>query len=266
MVLSSIRWRASLCALIAFAGLAGSAAAADLPGRYPVKAPVAALYDWSGFYVGINGGYAWGSESVGVSASLPAVQSLFLDATGVHSIAGSPKGAMGGGQVGYNWQAGRIVYGLEVDFDLANVSSSQDIGVIVGGPRTFHGDQKLSWLATLRGRLGFTPVERLFVYGTGGLAAGHADATANLTTNAGCTIGACFLGSNSKTLWGWAAGAGVEYAMSRSWSVKAEYLHYDLGSITTTGVVATFPAFGSFDGRTDVRGDIVRVGLNYRFN
>ena len=266
MVLSSIRCRASMCALVAFAGLASSAAAADMAGHYPVKAPVSAVYDWTGFYVGLNAGYAWGSESIALNASLPAVQSLFLDAPGVHSIAGTPKGAMGGGQVGYNWQAGRIVYGLELDFDLANISSSQDIGVIVGGPRTFHGDQKLSWLATLRGRIGFTPVERLFVYGTGGLAAGHADATANLTTNAGCTLGVCFSGSDSKTLWGWAAGAGAEYAVSRSWSIKAEYLHYDLGSITTSGAVAGFPVFGSLNGRTDVRGDLVRFGLNYRFN
>ena len=148
--------------------LAAPAMAADLPAKAPVyNAPVAAPYNWTGLYIGANAGYGWGNQAIGVIGDPLIVQPGFLTPNGISSVSGNPKGFVGGGQIGYNWQSGQMVYGVEADFDAAHIASSQDIHFIAGIPRTVHGDQNLNWLGTLRGRLGFTPVDRLLVYATG---------------------------------------------------------------------------------------------------
>ncbi|HEY4141352.1 MAG TPA: outer membrane protein [Pseudolabrys sp.] len=261
------RTLAAVLVAAGFGGLSSAVLGADLPARMPTKAPfIGAPYNWTGFYLGANGGYGWSGQTVGVNFDVSAVQTVLSDIPGVHDIAGNAKGGLGGAQLGYNWQAGRMVYGIELDFDGADISSSQDTQAIFVVSRTFHGEQKLDTFGTLRARLGYTPADRLLVYATGGLAGGHASATADLTTDDGCA-GICFNGSTSKTMWGWAAGAGVEYAVTGNWSVKAEYLHYDLGTLNTVGPPQVLPAvFGNLDGSVKINGNIVRAGLNYKFD
>jgi len=255
---------ASALAVAAAIGLSTGAPAADMPVKEPGVVPI---YNWTGLYLGLNGGYGWSSEPIALTASPAAVQMTFLEVPGVTSIAGDPKGYLGGAQLGYNVQKGRIVYGVEADIDHAHISSSQDINRVVGVVgRTYHGEQKLDWLGTVRGRLGYTPVDRLLVYATGGLAVGHASVNFSLTTDAGCTIGTCLTGpSTSKTLWGWALGGGLEYALAPHWSVKGEYLYYDLGDIDTTVHDPAIPSW-AMTGTAHMRGNVARAGLNYKFN
>jgi outer membrane immunogenic protein len=241
---------------------APAALAADMPVKASYQAPA---WSWTGFYAGLNAGYGWGSQSVKMTGDPAVIQPVLLSPAGVNSLAGDAKGFLGGGQLGYNWQSGRLVYGLEADLDAAHISSSQDIGAFLGLARTFHGEQKLDWLGTFRGRLGYTPADRLLVYATGGLAVGHASATANLSTDLGCVAGVCVSSSSSKTLAGWTAGAGVEYALMGNWSVKAEYLYYDLGHVSSSGSWNLFPIAQVF-GEVAVRGSVARLGVNYKLN
>src|SRR5271169_4255848 len=174
---------------ILLASIAGAACAADLPApSVPYsKAPavVSPATNWSGFYVGAMGGY--GSENTG-------------DPLGI-------KGGFGGATVGYNWQFGTIVAGIEADGAFGDVSNSTTItGVTVSA--------KVDALATVRGRVGVA-LDQVLLYGTGGLALADAK------------IGASALGvgiSDSKTLTGWTLGAGVEWMFMPRWSLKAEYL------------------------------------------
>jgi outer membrane immunogenic protein len=251
---------------------AGSAFAADLDVPV-VKAPVykalPSAYDWSGFYLGVNAGYSFG-ESNGANVS------GFSDPTGGFGLgpalaAGaipvtsySSSGFLGGGQVGYNWQIARTwVFGVETDFAGGNVNGS---GTVVAQPAGFVQNvatttQKLDWLGTTRARLGYAADNVLF-YGTGGVAYGQVENSLNLTLPAS---GVSLFGSDSGTQVGWAAGAGVEYGLG-SWRLRAEYLHYDLGShtITTSGSTGIgFPASLSVTQKD--AGDLVRGALNYRF-
>ena len=199
-----------------------SAAAADVARReMPAKAPAynAPLYNWTGFYVGINGGGGFGRSSF----SSPLTSGSF-----------DISGGMVGGTIGYNWQAGQVVFGLEGDGDWSDIRGSAPCA---GTTCSFRND----WFATARGRLGYA-FDRFLPYVTGGAAFGNIK-----NTIAG-------VGSADQTRAGWTLGAGLEYAISGPWSIKAEYLYADLGH---GGTVA-----GS---NSSFRTNIVRAGLNYRF-
>ena len=186
-------------AFAALAAWAGTAAAADLsrPGPAPYyKAPVyAPVYNWSGFYIGINGGGAWGTSQWSTTGSF------------------NTSGGLVGGTVGYNYQMNQVVLGVEGDIDWANISGTTNaVGVCALGCTT-----KDSWLGTVRGRVGYA-ADRFLPYVTGGLALGDIKAslpgfTGGSTTNAGWTIG-----------------AGIEFAIVGHWTAKAEYLYVDLGN------------------------------------
>ena len=137
-------------------------------------------------------------------------------------------------------------------------------------PYVHTGNQKLNWLSTARARAGVTVTDNLLAFVTGGVAGGQAEvASSHIAINGGinvCGLLDCPVGSAKKTLWGWAAGGGLEYGIG-PWSIKAEYLHYDLGSLTFSIVdPVAFPTIGIVTTRTKFSGDIVRLGLNYRFN
>ena len=187
-----------LCvALIGVATLAGAAAAADLPRApqpyAPPPAVYAPVYNWAGFYIGINGGGGFGSSS--------------WDSTGGRNI----DGGLIGGSTGYNFQFGQAVVGVEGDIDWADISGSTTNGCPLGCKT---GD---SWLSTVRGRLGYA-ADRFMPYVTGGVAFGDIKAT---------TPG--FPGASTTNV-GWTLGAGLEAALSRNWTGKVEYLYVDLGS------------------------------------
>jgi outer membrane immunogenic protein len=244
---------------IAAFGFVNAASAADMPTKAPM-APIAVPYNWSGCYLGANGGYGWQR-----SHSPDVVLSTGLVFPGTGTL--NPSGGFGGGQIGCNFQTGSFVYGVETDFEGSGIRSSYGpTPFAVPAVLTISGSQSLVWFGTLRGRLGWTVADRVLLYVTGGLAYGKTkfngfafDAAANNVTMNGDTTRA-----------GFALGAGAEWAVSGPWSIKAEYQYINLGTIgpisgaavtpagVPTGVLATTQSF-----RNDYH--TVRVGLNYRF-
>jgi outer membrane immunogenic protein len=150
---------------------------------------------------------------------------------------------MFGGTLGYNWQAGAIVYGLEGDFDWSGVKGNVACGI--GTCETAN-----TWLATFRGRLGYA-FDRWLPYITAGGAYGSVKATASLPV-------AGFTASESKDKLGWTAGLGLEYAFLGNWTAKVEYLYADLGSVD----LGTAPVVNT----VSFKENIVRAGLNYKFS
>lgn len=240
------------------------AAAADLPTKAPVPA-VAAPYSWYGFYIGVQGGYGWGRDAINLT---PDANYAPAAAAGVFptSLAGDPRGPLGGIQFGSNWQFGRLVVGTASDFSFSDIKASQTSFTTIPGfsPVTTLGTQKLEWLSTTRIRVGYAVADTLLLYGTGGLADGRASASSSITVTGCPGFGNCPAGSNAKTLWGWAVGGGMEYAMGR-WSLNVEYIHYDLGHLNYNITDATFPS-GFIAASTKFSGDVVRGGINYRFD
>jgi outer membrane immunogenic protein len=223
--------------------LAAPALAADLPARMPVKAPapvVVAVYNWTGFYVGANVGYAW------------SVDDHLLSFTNVGTFAGvNPKGAFGGGQIGYNWQAGGpLVLGIEADIQGGRI---HDSGISSAARGT---DYNLRWFGTVRGRVGFA-VDRSLLYATGGFAYGGL----NKHTFAGIPTDFTF----SDTATGYAVGGGGEFAFVSNWSVKVEYQYINLrrnDMFDPAGV--NYATTRDLNNAADAF-HTVRVGINYRF-
>ena len=257
----------AIIAAVSTVALTQIASAADLPRKAPAPAVVAAPYSWYGFYIGVQGGYAWGRDAINLT---PDTNYAPAAAAGVFpsSIASDPRGALGGIQFGSNWQFGRLVVGTASDFSFSDIKSSQTPFVTISGPGpltvTTLGEQKLEWLSTTRARVGYTVTDTLLLYGTGGLADGRASASSSIRLTGCPGLGNCPAGSHAKTLWGWAAGGGMEYAMGH-WSVNVEYIHYDLGHLNYNMTDPTFP--GAFiAASTKFSGDVVRGGINYRFD
>lgn len=264
-----------LLSVVATAALSATAFAADLPARTYTKAPVVVdpHYSWSGLYVGGNVGGAWNRDSGGAGCIDPAGVRNGPVCQMVPAGTIDASGGMGGVQIGYNWQvAPSWLLGVEADIQGADIKGSTTIN----GPFTFASgavsliaaqytaSEKLDWFGTVRGRVGAT-VGNVLLYATGGLAYGHAELTANLTS----PNPFAFPASASVTRVGWTAGAGVEWGFAGNWSVKVEGLYYDLGTTS----LAAGPVAGSVAGalgfiRTkdfDLHGAIGRVGVNYRF-
>jgi outer membrane immunogenic protein len=198
--------------------------AADLPVKAPPPAAMPVyLSDWAGFYIGINGGGGWGHTT--------------FDSSTVDNTTTS--GGLVGGHVGYNWQYGSVVAGLEADFDAANLNKTDAFGL----------EQKTDELASVRGRVGYLFAPSLLAYGTGGLGWGHTILTDTNGTFTGVT------GSSAAvSQFGWVAGAGLEYKLVDHVLLRAEYLHYDFGK-------DTFPSFDNVKETVD----IVRGGLSWKF-
>ena len=214
-------------ALASMAALMGTAAAADLPRPAPqpyYKAPVAMqVYNWTGFYIGINGGGGFGRSQ--------------WDSTGSFNTSGG----LVGGTVGYNYQFGQGVVGLEGDIDWADINGTTNTFCAFGCKTSDH------WLSTVRGRLGYA-ADRFMPFVTGGAAFGDIRAS---------TPG--FAGAN-QTNAGWTVGAGLEFAIAGNWTAKAEYLYVNLGKfncgISCGALVTDNVSFTT---------NIVRAGVNYRF-
>ncbi len=222
-------------AAAALATGAMSAQAADMPARPPAfyKAEPAQAYDWTGFYLGINGGYAWGRSSWSDPVA------------GTDSGSFNTSGGTLGGQLGYNWQTGPVVLGVETDMNWINTRGSSGGGVCAADGGGSCQTQQ-SWLGTTRARVGYA-FDRWLPYITGGVAYGDIRATQPT-------------GTSSSTRAGWTAGAGVEYGINRNWSAKLEYLHVDLGTASFMGA-----ASGTTTLSVPITDDLARVGLNYRW-
>jgi len=198
------------------------------------------------------------------------------------SVGGNSNGFIGGGQIGYNWQfTPRFAAGIEADIQGAARSSFRTTSAfpdpVAGQPpmlTTFSGSKSVDYLGTVRGRLGGLVTPTLMVYGTGGLAYGGVNLTANtfqLRPNlvpgfSPNVAGSAFAGSRV----GWTVGGGLEWMFLPNWSAKAEYLYYDLGTASTPASVLVDTPNGNqlaFNGAsTRFNGNIVRAGVNYHFN
>lgn len=258
---------------------AGAASAADM--RMPLKAPppVAAVYNWTGFYVGGNVGYSWGRATTdqtdtttstattqlfrgfpatgaplanGAEVGLPALGAFPQVVTTTASAATSGRarvdGVVGGGQFGYNWQVDRSwLLGIEADFQASGERGSFSVCAVAtcaAGTAFGSASHELKWLGTLRGRVGILPMDRVLLYATGGLAYGNIESSYVTGINGQPLVA---LSSNT-TRAGWTVGAGAEGAIDRNWTIKLEYLYVDLGRFnggagtgaTSTSVVDTF--------------------------
>jgi outer membrane immunogenic protein len=261
-----------LLAATALVALAAPAVAADMPGKRIVKptfAPVP-VFTWTGVYVGVNAGYSFG-EARSVTRGTTAFQSLAPLGITPDRLSSRGEGFAGGAQAGFNYQFGAIVAGIEGDIQYVDQSQHKSFtGLpVLGTALTTSNSQELKWLGTLRGRIGFLPTERLMVYGTGGFAFGEVETTGSVVGVA--APGLVWSGSNSGTRTGFAIGGGAEYAITDQWSLKGEYLHYDLGrkTVNATGNAAVrgVAALNGIDyiSRSETKGAILRAGLNYRF-
>ena len=250
-----------------------SAQAADLAAQY-TKAPVMApAYNWTGFYVGGNVGGQWGNADLNTStiwtpagyfaaSSVPAINTV--GAQGVNSSS-----VTGGFTAGYNWQVNHAVLGLEGDINYFGFKGSASSTALYPccAPTTFTVNSSVSadWLATIRGRIGFLATPSWLIYATGGAAIAEVKGNFSFTdTFAGATES----GAIRDTRVGWTAGLGGEYAVGNGWSLKAEYLYVDLGRSSMTSnnfsVGVALPA-QTFTHSVDLKSNIVRVGVNYKF-
>jgi outer membrane immunogenic protein len=212
--------------------LSGTANAADLQRRSaaPVTAPVymPVAYNWTGFYAGITGGWGFGNSSWADSVAN----------TGDFDVSGG----LIGGTLGYNWQSGAAVFGVETDLSWSNMKGTAG-AICAVGCRTEN-----SWLGTARGRLGYA-VDRWMPFVSGGLAYG--DIKANVPGSPG----------ESATNAGWTLGGGAEVALPGNWTAKGEYLYVDLGDMNCSAANCG----GAGPTKVDFTSHIVRAGLNYRF-
>jgi len=282
-------------AAIAFA-LPVTAIAADLPVKVRPVAVPEVVYNWTGFYAGLNGGYSWGrdpTDLAGVASvrtrtfrgfTLP-TPTLLSDTTlatafGSTSTANIDGGVFGG-QIGYNWQIDRTwVVGLETDIQWTGQRGNNQFCLTAGCPLgTFvaNADYRLQWFGTARARAGILVDPRVLLYATGGLAYGQvkADYSAGMV---GLPLGSV---STTTTRAGWTVGAGVEAGFWDNWTVKAEYLYVDLGSVSTgalggsstviltdtptTAITTVIDTSVAATSSVRMRDNIFRVGINYRF-
>ncbi len=231
-------------ALLGFAS-GGPALGADLSTKAPLyKAPIAAPYSWTGWFIGANAGYGVGqSQGNYTSGAAPSTTETFN---------AMPGGGFGGGQLGYNYQIGSVVLGAETDIQGADISDTRTcLGNCFGGSSALI-DQKLKWFGTTRARLGWA-TGPVLTYVTAGAAYGETE-TGVTSTIAGVTNP--IVTSTTRTGWTW--GTGVEAALGGNWTAKAEYLYIDLGSSSVSNAApATFS--------TKNQEQLFRGGINYRF-
>ena len=219
------------------------AAVAPLIAKAPIyKAPrIASVYNWTGFYIGAYVGADWGTTGL-----------TFLD----DGASTDPRfaGFLGGGEIGYNYQVGKWVLGLEGDLAWTNARGARPC------PIGFFANCEIdtNWLSTVTGRIGYTYWDRLLTYVKGGTAIGQSRA------EAGCTVSSqpilpvvgCPSQGESKTKVGWAAGVGFEFGLMQNVSMKSEITYFNLGSDRYT--LAGIP--------TDMKqnGFISTVGVHFR--
>src|SRR5580704_3725276 len=247
---------------------------------------------WTGFYVGINGGYAWGNSSVAFAANDPAALAGTCGGVGsgaskgqcINAVDFHRDGPVAGGQFGFNWQVNsHWLVGAEADYQWSNLDGSVNSSFRLGGVGATNmvASQTVESFGTVRARAGVLLAPPLLLYGTGGFAFGQvhenlrvpAVATNGLSAGGfsyACTAGtACFAGSASQIQLGWSAGAGAEYAITTNLIFRTELLYVHLSAPTAT-VTATAVAAGTAPasfaaGFSSVYFAVMRAGLNYKF-
>lgn len=225
--------------LAASFGISDGGKAADLySGGKSANAPYLPVNSWAGFYGGADGGYAWGTggnlSHAGVASDCGGIPNCIVGVPiAAEQVSISPEGGFGGGQLGYNWQVDRLVFGLEADFQGASLNCTNSLTNAL--PVAFDvGSSSLDWFGTVRGRLGLTIFDNALLYATAGFAYGGVEDKAYAAFAGGISQ----TESSNQTATGYVAGAGLEYSFVRNWSVKVEYQYMNLGDTTLTGGTA----------------------------
>jgi len=264
-----------LVAMAAFAALIGTPAlAADMPVKAaPLPAP---LCVWCGWYIGVNAGWVGPADAsfrntgsdTGAFGLGTALAAGVIPGTVSNN---NMNGFIGGGQVGYNWQTGIMVVGLEADFD--GVSDKNTINLVFPGgggfgPFTTTYTHQLDWLSTFRGRLGVTASSDFLIYMTGGVAVGEVKTGNSLicpTCGPPASTEPSTTSANTATRAGIVIGLGAEWMVAPHWSIKAEYLYAELGSTNST-IVYTYPgAVSSLTSTVHNNYNIARGGVDWHF-
>ena len=251
---------------VAALAMVTAASAADLPVKAPPAPVMAPIYNWSGFYVGLNGGYSWGRSSRDLNFFNPLTGATFATASGAGR---DLDGGVFGGQIGYNWQASNWVFGIESDLQWTGQQGSTTAlcGVAcatVGTTATL--TDKLEWFGTIRGRVGFTMTPSVLLYVTGGGAYGSVKTDLALATVTANGVPVTVAGSRSTDRFGWTVGAGAEWMFASNWSGKIEYLYMDIGSVSNSVVLPTasgLPLGANVSSR--ITDSVFRGGINYHF-
>lgn len=249
-------------AVLLLAATAASSAA-DIGRAYAKAAPAATVHDWTGFYIGGHAGWGWSNWT---SHANPLPQEAFEIFN--ETFNESNNGAVAGIHGGYNYQfQSSLVAGVEADISWTDLKQSSTHQL-----QTFPGDascptclgtmsRDVNWLSSLRGRLGFA-ANNLLLYVTGGAAWGDVSYNSRIVLARSAYDNPA---SSRSVEFGWAAGAGLEYALAPNWIVRGEYLHYRLGdgaNRTTFDAVSRLPFNTNW---TETKINVARVGLSYKF-
>lgn len=275
-----------LLSSVALVGLTAGAFAADLPSRRaPAPYVAVPVFTWTGFYAGVNAGYAFSDTSnsgrfgsFGVTpGTLTPPLAGYAGTVNVGPRASSNDGFVGGGQVGYNYQIGNLVIGVEADAQYADLDRRRSGTVTtLSGPAVpgFIGavnssQPGIDFFGTVRGRVGYA-FDRVLVYGTGGFAYGDASRNNNQCQLADGSFAAGCSRNNNDFRTGYAAGAGVEYAFTPNIIGRIEGLYVDLDRNRATnlvGAVGGAPVYFTASSRkNDDSFGIVRAAVSYKFN
>lgn len=223
--------------------------------------------DWSGLYAGANVGYGWAKGDTRFNPLPSASTFVNLRPT---TLKPDPSGAVLGAQVGYNWQNKLVLYGVEGDLSWSDMSDTKKVTPIIQNNGTpFPGagflsaGQDTKWFGTVRGRIGYVPSPQWLAFLTVGVA--MADVKYSADSDFRPVGTEHYPASFSKTKVGWTAGAGAEWALAPRWSVKAEYLYYNLGKQSrTVDPAIPLPPF-QIKYEWDTQAHIARAGVNYKF-
>lgn len=235
----------ALAAAALSALLTGAASAADLAARPYTKAPpmAAAVYNWTGFYLGADVGYGWG-RSTGTLATAAGLSPV--------NYSLDPSGVIGGGFIGYNFQFTNVVLGVEADWQASDLNQGGNF-VLAAPLTTYTIRTKVNDYGSVRGRLGLA-FDRWMIFGTGGFAWGSWD------TSYAFAGTPPFVTAGVSSHAGWTAGAGVEYAFAENWLARVEYRYTDLGRASFVSA-----ATNSSDLGNRVTINDVRFGIAYKF-
>ncbi|KTD37412.1 hypothetical protein Lmor_0604 [Legionella moravica] len=251
---------------------------------------------WTGFYVGANAGYLWSASNLIRNLGIPSYynpvfypfsqsMSETIAFLGTHEIDNSSDSFIGGGQIGYNAQIlDKLVIGIDADLDAIAPASSTSNFVSTATTPLLAGvthianitlTKKLDYLGLLKGRLGYLINPTLLVYGAGAFAYGGATLNTqyNVTNTQPVFTPMSGYASVHDVLGGWAGGGGAEWLVTPKWSVKAEYIYYNLGPMHSYLTLAQNAAFNplveyaaaSVKSKAEFTGNILRVGVNYHF-
>jgi outer membrane immunogenic protein len=256
-----------LLSATALIGLTAGAMAADLPSRRAAPPPVIAavpIFTWTGFYIGVNAGAGFNTNDNDRSVVVPGGPAA---GTTVTFSSNDDAGFVGGGQIGYNYQFGQFVVGLETDIQWADLGGN-NVGIVTGGPAgsgfvAASRGNGIDWFGTVRGRAGVA-FDRLLIYATGGFAYGSGD------------NGNDFFNNDDDIRTGWVVGGGVEWALPTSWNffgtsaatfgVEGLFVSLDRSHSDVVGFVGAEPVTvlgGDDDNNNEFA--VVRAKLNFKF-